>query len=52
MKIELITAEILGSTVYGLDNIVTAMYYEGVDMSLLNNGRTIYVYGDGTYEIA
>ena len=43
-------ARIAGHIVEGLKNIVSAAYYEGVEKVKLSDGRTILVYGDGTYE--
>lgn len=45
-------AQILNQVVTGLQNIIEAMYYEGVEEAILFNGRTIFVYGNGTYEIS
>ena len=38
-------------TITGLVNIVELMYNEGINSSNLSDGRTIIVYGNGTYEI-
>lgn len=35
----------------GIKNIVELMYYEGIDTVTLLNGKTLEVYGNGTYEI-
>jgi len=42
---------ILKTELNGLTEIVEFMYYEGVEDAKLNDGRTIEVYGNGTYEI-
>jgi hypothetical protein len=34
-----------------LAELVEFMYYEGIE-SLMYNGNMVYVYGDGTYEVA
>jgi hypothetical protein len=34
-----------------LAEVVELMYYEGIE-SLMYNGNMVYVYGDGTYEVA
>lgn len=39
-------------TVIGIENIVEVMHNEGIESTKLDNGRTIIVYGNGTYEIS
>ena len=38
-------------TIEGIENIVETLYYEGIEEAILNDGNTILVYGNGTYEI-
>lgn len=44
-------ATILKQVIKGLSAIIDFMFYEGVDSAKLSDGRTIYVYGNGTFEI-
>ena len=39
-------------TVIGIENIVEVMHDEGIESTKLNDGRTIRVYGNGTYEMS
>ena len=45
------TALLIVGLTSGLTNIVETMYHEGIDTAILNDGRTIEVYGNGTYSI-
>jgi len=36
-------------TIKGLQNIIEVMYYESIDIIILDNNKTIEVFGDGTY---
>jgi len=38
-------------TVLGLQNIVEIMHSESIETKDLSDGRTIIVYGNGTYEV-
>lgn len=38
-------------TIEGLQNIVEVMHNEGIESTILDDGRAIEVYGDGTYRL-
>jgi len=49
LTIEIIKGQI--ETIEGIEDIVETLYYEGIEKAILNDGSTILVYGNGTYEI-
>ena len=49
LTIEIIKGQI--ETIKGIDNIVETLYCEGIEEGILNDGNTIIVHDNGTYEI-
>lgn len=49
LTIEIIKGQI--ETIEGIENIVDALYSEGIERATLDSGDTILVYGNGSYEI-
>ena len=49
LTIEIIKGQV--ETIKGIDNIVETLYCEGIEEGILNDGNTIIVHDNGTYEI-